>query len=63
MPRNIVLDDEAVETLEQGGGLKADTVKGSSTSDTWRPMFLRQSPTLPLRFSCCLRRVVEGWKN
>jgi hypothetical protein len=27
MPRNIVLDDEAVETLEQGGGLKADTVK------------------------------------
>ena len=27
MPRNIVLDEEAVETLEQGGGLKADTVK------------------------------------
>ena len=27
MPRNIVLDEEAVETLEQGGGLKAETVK------------------------------------
>ena len=27
MPCNIVLDEEAVETLEQGGGLKADTVK------------------------------------
>ena len=27
MPRNVVLDEEAVEALEQGGGLKADTVR------------------------------------